>query len=506
MSHSSRIAKNTLYLYLRLLLVMGVSLYTVRIVLQALGVQDYGIYAVAAASVAIFAFISGALSQASQRFLAIDIGQGDHNALGRTFNAILLLHVGVAVLVVLLGETAGLWLFNEKLRIPESRLVAANYAYQCSIAASVLVIMQTPYTALIVAREQLWFFAFAGLLEAILKLLIAFTLLHVAGDKLELYALLILGAALILFLLYAGFSTIGFRPARLRPHRELQVYRNLTGFIGWSFIGNAAAAGRTQGVNLLLNVFFGPIANAAYGVMSQVQYAVVSFTGSLQTALSPQIYQNYGRGDLESVHALTTTGSKASFLLLLIVVAPVVHGLDFLLHSWLGIVPDNAAIFVGGVLIVLLIDTASLPLIAALAATGRIKWYQISVGGLLLMNVPLSYLGFLLTGEPEAFLYIAAVLSVFALLLRLLFLRHMIAFRISTYVERTIVPILAVSAFAWFTILGIEKWLGVPDSLTDLVVNSLVISTLILVACLAFGLSKQERTFIFAKLRSAAGK
>lgn len=499
MSRSKRIAKNAIYLYLRLLVVMGVSLYTVRVVLHALGVQDYGLYGVAAASVAIFAFIGGALSQASQRFLSIDIGRGDQAALARTFSASFVLHLGVALIVLMLSETFGLWLFNSQLNIPPLRLAAANHAYQLSIFSSVLMILQTPFIALIVAREELWFFALVGMLEAIAKLGVAYAVLNFEGDRLELYALFILLSSIALFCLYVGFSLIKFKEARLRLHSEWNAYKEMAGFVGWSFIGNAAVAGRTQGVNLLLNVFFGPLANAAYGVMTQVQNAVNSFTNSLQTALSPQIYQSYGKGRTDDFHNLTIVGSKISFMLLLILVVPILHGLDFLLRSWLGAVPEHAVEFVRGILIVLLIDTASLPLIAALAATGKIKWYQISVGGLLLLNVPVSYFAFRATGRPEVFIFVAIILSLVALALRLLFLRTLVSLAVTDYCQRVVLPVLVIGAFS-FTVLRLaERVLGQPESLLDVLVSAAIILPTVVVGCFVLGVTRQEKIYVFNK-------
>lgn len=501
MSRSKRIAKNTIYLYMRLLIVMGVSLYTVRVVLRALGVQDYGLYGVASASVAIFAFIGGALSQASQRFLSIDIGRGDQAALTRTFSASFVLHLGVALVVVLLSETFGLWLFNTQLNIPPSRLMAANHAYQLSIISSVLMILQAPFIALIVAREELWFFALVGMLEAISKLGVAYAVLNFEGDRLELYALFILLSSIALFFLYVGFSLIKFKEARLRPSLEWSTYKDMAGFVGWSFIGNAAVAGRTQGVNLLLNVFFGPLANAAYGVMTQVQNAVNSFANSLQTALSPQIYQSYGKGRTDDFHNLTIVGSKISFMLLLVLVVPILHGLDYLLRIWLGTVPEHAFEFVRGILIVLLIDTASLPLIAALAATGKIKWYQISVGGLLLLNVPVSYFAFSATGQPEVFIFVAIILSLVALVLRLLFLRTLVSLRVRDYAQRVVLPVMAIGAFSFAVLWLAERFFGQPGSLADVLKSTATILPSVVVGCFALGATRQEKTYVFNKAR-----
>lgn len=501
MSRSKRIAKNTIYLYVRLLIVMAVSLYTVRVVLHALGVQDYGLYSVAAASVAIFAFIGGALSQASQRFLSIDIGRGDQPALAKTFAAAFTLHLGVAAIVVLLSETLGLWIFNTQLNIPEPRVLAANHVYQLSILSSVLMILQTPFMALIVAREELWFFALVGMLEAISKLVVAYAVLNFEGDRLELYAAFIFLSSIALFLLYVGFAMAKFKEARLRPHADWDAYKDMAGFVGWSFIGNAAVAGRTQGVNLLLNIFFGPLANAAYAVMTQVQNAVNSFTSSLQTALSPQIYQSYGKGRIGDFHSLTLIGSKISFMLLLILVVPIMHALDYLLHNWLGVVPAHADAFVRGIMVVLLIDTASLPLVAALAATGKIKWYQITVGGVLLLNVPISYLAFRTTGRPDVFVYVAIILSVVALLLRLIFLRRLVSLRVGEYGQRVALPVIAVSAFSFALLMLAKRVLGEPQSLPDVAVSTGAILPLVILGCFLLGVTRQEKVYVINKAK-----
>lgn len=500
MSHYSRIAKNTFYLYFRLLVVMAVSLYTVRVVVNALGFVDYGIYGVAAANVAIFTFISGALSQASQRFLSIDIANEDPVALSKTFSSIVILHFAVAVFVVFLTETLGLWFFNNVLNIPDSRVAAANIAYQFSVASSVVVILQMPYIALIVAREQLWFFSFVGVLEALLKLAGAYIVLNIASDKLELYGALMFLSAVMLFFLYFIYSRIKLKEAKLLPHFEWAVYRQLAGFMGWSFIGNAAVAGRNQGVNLLLNVFYGPLVNAAYGIMMQVLNAVNSFTNSLQTAISPQIYKSYGKGDFARLFSLTAIGSKASFMLLLLLVAPITFGLEFLLFTWLGAVPEYTVNFVRGILIVLLIDAASLPLIAALASTGKIKWYQITVGGALLMNVPLCYMGFVITNKPESFLAIAVFVSTTALILRLIFLKRLISFSISNYVKNVVLRIVALGTSVYTVILSFQAVTGAPSSLFSFSSGATIVLIMTVILSISIGLSAHERKWLFGKI------
>lgn len=489
----SKIARNTAFLYVRMLIVMGTSLYTVRIVLSALGVQDFGIYTVAAAVIGLLTFLNGTMSQAAQRFLSIDIGKNDSAALRKTFNATLGAHIIIAIFVIIAGETLGAWLLNHKLAIPPARMSAANDALHFSVAAAAMLVLQTPFSALIIAREKMWFFSLVSLLEALLKLGIAFLVSHSSLDRLTLYAALVLVAGVLTGLTYAVFCLRAFSEARLQLHRDSEVYLKLFSFTGWSFIGSLSSACRNQGSNILLNLFFGTIANASHGVMSHAQTAATTFMNSFQMALSPQIYQCYARRELAQMRSLVFLGSKLNFVLLIIIIAPVMHCMTFLLNAWLQHPPTHAHIFVKLILVMLLSEAVSQPLMTAAAATGNIKWYQIIVGGTILLNLPLSYVAYTKGAPPEAFLYIAICITLVTLAQRVFFLRSMIGMRAIKFATKVLVPLLLTTAAVAGLLLALDMLGLEPRSPLQMFIIGPAVAIGTAAICLALAVSSSER-------------
>lgn len=485
---------------------MATTLYTLRLVLQALGIQDFGIYGVAAASVTMLAFVNHAMAQAAQRFLSMDLGVGNLAGANVTFNVTLGIHIAGAVSVLVVGETIGLWLLNNKLSIPSDRILAANAVFHLSLATCIFQIIQAPFSALVIAHEKMWFFSLASVVDAVLKLAAAYLVLAWSGDRLVLYAALILLGSLLLLLFHAVFCLRHFKEARPRLYWRRDDYVRQLSFIGWSMFGNLASAARTQGVNILLNIFFGPAANAAHGVMSQTQSAVSAFSNSFQTALSPQIYQRFARSEIRGMHHLVCAGSRFSLILMLVVIVPAYYHTESLLKVWLTQVPTHAVAFVRGILIVVLLESMSLPLISAAAATGRIKWYQIIVGGALLLNLPLSYIAFRVTGNPESFIVIAIALAFLTLLLRLWFLKGMIEFDISNYARSTVLPSVVVVGLS---ALGLAIFYAVrppQDSLPQIAFDSAVLFMVTAGVSIIFGLTQLEKEFLFRKASQLAKK
>ncbi|WP_295520328.1 lipopolysaccharide biosynthesis protein [uncultured Stenotrophomonas sp.] len=502
MSGSKRIVRNTIFLYIRMLVVMGTSLYTVRVVLHALGVDDFGILGIAGSLIALLSFLNGAMSQAAQRFLSVDIGRGDSIALGRTFNATLATHAAIAAGVVIVAETAGLWFLTTHINIPDERISAAAFVYHCSVASAAILILQTPFNALVVAREKMWFFSAISILEAALKLIVAWLVSHISGDRLMAYGALLLGSAAAIFLSHAVFCRLRFEEARLSPHRDLATYRALTGFISWSFVGNLASVSRNQGVNVLLNIFFGPIANAAHAVMTQSQTAATAFANSFQMALNPQIYQTYARSELERMQELVRVGSKLNFLLLLLATAPVLHSTQYLLDVWLGTPPPMTATFVQWMLVTLLIDSISQPLITAAMATGVIKKYQILVGGTIIMTIPLSFVAFSVTSDPKSFLYISAAISIVTLGMRVALLRSMINFDSLQFVKNTLIPIALASIAPIVFSAAWSACFGEVETMQSMLCSAALIASSTLFAAVFFGLTSPERSFVLQTIRN----
>src|SRR5690606_19286013 len=355
MSESKRIVKNTMFLYIRMFLIMGITLYTSRIVLKELGVSDYGIYSLVGGFVAMLGFFNSAMSTATQRYLSFDLGKGDYNQLKKTFSVTLTIHIAIAILGLLLAETIGLWYVNYKMVFPVDRVFAVNVVYQFSILTFVLNIIQVPYNALIIARERMNIYAYVSILEAALKLAIVFLLVF-GTDKLILYAILTFVVALIIRLIYQVYCRRQFQESRYKFEYNKAYYKELISYSGWNLFGNIAAVAKCQGVNIVLNLFFGTVVNAAYGITNQVYSAVNMFVSNFQLALNPQIIKNYSQGNLEQSHYLILQGSKFSFYLMLIIVSPIILNVDFILEIWLVNPPEYTSVFVQLCLLNILID------------------------------------------------------------------------------------------------------------------------------------------------------
>ena len=311
--NNKRIAKNTLLLYVRMLFMMGISLYTSRVVLNTLGIEDYGIYNVVGGVVAMFGFINGSMSSATQRYITFALGKGDKQRLQTVFSTTLQIHTLIALIIILLGETIGLWFLYNKMQIPADRMDAAFWVLQCSIISTVVMIVSVPYNADIIAHEKMSAFAYISILEVVLKLMIVYMLVIFSFDKLILYSFLILSIQVLIRFCYSIYCNRHFEETKYKNVWDKSLFKEMTGFAGWSMFGNLAGVLFNQGLNMLLNVFFGPVVNAARGVAVQVQNAVQQFVGNFQMALNPQITKTYAQGDLESMHKLMYRSAKFSF-------------------------------------------------------------------------------------------------------------------------------------------------------------------------------------------------
>ena len=329
--NNKRIAKNTLMLYIRMLFTMVVSLFTSRVVLQTLGVEDYGIQNVVGGVITMFTFINGGMVSSTQRYLNFEIAKGNAERLRSVFNTALQIHALIAVVIITLGETVGLWFLLEKLVIPEERMTAAMWVYQCSIIACVVNILSVPYNADIIAHEKMSAFAYISILDVTLKLIIVYLLVVSPIDKLIAYAILTLLVQMLIRYVYTRYCNKHFQESFVEWKLNKPLFKEMLSFAGWSFWGNLAGILYTQGLNMMLNIFFGPVVNAARGIAVQVQASVQQFVSGFQTALNPQITKNYASGDLEQMHSLMFRSARFSFLLLFFLSLPVLLETDFLL-------------------------------------------------------------------------------------------------------------------------------------------------------------------------------
>lgn len=430
---------------------MLVSLYTSRVVLNTLGVEDYGTYNVIGGVVTMFGFFNGAMVSATQRFLSFEIGRNDYAQLRRTFNATLIIHIAIAFLVFILAETIGLWFLNNYLVISVGRMEAARWIYHLSVLSFMIAILQVPFNAIIIAHERMKVYAYVSILEVLLKLGIVFMLTLIAFDKLKLYGILLLLVTVIIASIYRIYSQIQFSETRFDFVKDKALYKILISYSGWNLFGNIASVAKGQGVSIILNLFFGTVVNAAQGIANQFYAAVNSFVNNFQMASNPQIIKSYASDNRESMINLVLRTSKFSFYLLFMLTLPVMLEIDYILRIWLKLVPEYTSIFTILILINALIDSVSGPLMTSLQATGKIKVYQSLVGVLLILILPISYL-FFKAGYPPLYTFIVSIaISIIALCLRLLLTKKQISeFSIPRFLTEVLLrnfPIIILTAF-----------------------------------------------------------
>lgn len=398
--NTKRIAKNTLMLYVRMLFSMLVSLYTSRVVLNTLGVEDYGIYNVVGGVVGMLGFLNASMSGATSRFLTFELGRGDSIRLKETFSSALIIHISIALIVFVIAETAGLWFLENKLVIPESRMTAAHIVYQLSIFSTMLGITQVPYNATIIAHEKMNVYAYVEILNVCLRLLIVYLLVIGDFDKLILYAILTFGVSMLIMGIYRIYCTRHYKETKFHFIWRKDILKPMLNFSGWDLYGNASVMARTQGVSMLLNLFFGPLMNAAAGIATQVQGAVMAFANNFIVAARPQIVKQYASGEYESMFHLLKNSITLSFTLLSLLSIPLMCETNFVLKIWLGIVPDYAVIFCNYTLLFNIFASISVLLVSVVHATGKIFRPSFINGSLYLLVIPFTYIAFRLGYEP----------------------------------------------------------------------------------------------------------
>lgn len=444
--NNRRIAKNTVALYVRMAVTLLVQLYTSRVVLQVLGVEDFGIYNAVGGVVAMLAFINSSMSLAVQRYLSYDLGRGDMLSLNRTFNLSLLIHGLIAVVVALLAETGGYYFLTHYMKFPAARYEAACWVFHFSVLACCIRFFQVPYTALVISFERMGIFAYLSIGEAVLGLAIVYMLQVGTYDKLELYAVLVFGVTLLITILYAVYSLLRIREVRLRPMWDKSLFRRLLGFASWSALGELAWAATGQGVNVVLNLFFGPVVNASRGIAYQVHAGVNRFTQSFQMAVNPQIIKQYAAGNVRGMEVLVFRSTCFSYYLLLLLVLPLFLRTEYVLGLWLGQVPPHLPAFCRLMLLGAVTDILSNLQTTVAKAYGRIRNYQLVVAGVLMLNLPLSYAALRLGAPAESVFLVYIGVSVSLLFVRLYLIRRMVGLRVRDYLRGVLLPVLRVSA------------------------------------------------------------
>ena len=497
--NNKRIAKNTLLLYFRMLFMMSVSLYTSRVVLNTLGVVDYGINNVVGGVIAMLGFLTGSLGAASSRYITYDLGKGDMAVMKRTFGNILSIHFILAGIVLVVGETLGLWFMSTQLQIPSERMTAAMWVYQFSIFSSILAVISVPYNATIIAHEKMSAFAYISIVDAVLKLLIVYLLLVIPYDKLIIYAILFFCIQAFDRIVYGVYCSRHFEETRTRPSYDGKLFKEIFAFAGWTMNGNLAVIGYTQGLNILLNMFFGPAINAARGIAVQVQGVCQQFCSNFQMALNPQLTKSYAQGDFKDMHRLLVKSSKFSFYILFFIVLPLMLEAGFVLKVWLGIVPEHTVTFLRLILVVGLLYTLSNPILVSVHATGKLKRFQIIEGSMLLSIVPIAYILLKFFGiRPEYVFVVHIIVELFTQYARLRIVLPMISVQLSDYVKSVIVPILKVLVLS--PIIPIVIYNVMQQSVLKFFVVCFVCVIYVSIVIYFIGCTYNERLFLHNKM------
>lgn len=477
----NQIAKNTIYLYLRQLILLLVSLYTVRIVLEVLGVENYGIYNVIAGFVSMFNIVCTNLNITTQRYLSYSIGSQNDNEISRCFTNSFTLHLIFGILVVVLLETIGLLGFDY-LNIPEDRHVAAMFVFQISVLTMFLSITQVPYNALVIANERMQVFAYISLVEGILKLALVFLLMHIKSDILIVYAVLMFAVQALVISTYRVYCVRELKTqSRLkRQSIDKGTMKEMIQFSGWSLLTSSSWVLKAQGVNMVLNIFFGAAINAARGVANQIISVVTSFMLNFQMAANPKINQYYAKGELDEMQALVFQSIKISFMLLLIAFVPIWIEINSILSIWLVDVPAYTTVFIHIIIVELIIDSATGPLATAVRASGKVKKYSIMDFSILIWNVPVCWIVFKLGYGPQYAYVVSLVITTIAVVARHLIvfsqlsyswklywncvlMRELIIFALAILVTAIVYPFLPEQAIAVqiFGIIGIALFLAI---------------------------------------------
>ena len=496
--NSGRMLKNTVILYARMALMMCISLYTSRVVLQTLGVEDYGIYNVVGGVVVMFSFLNDGMTVSTLRFLTFELGKGNQQRLNDIFVTSLHIHLIVSAAIVLLSETVGLWFMMEELVIPVERMTAAQWCYQLSIFTAVVSIMSYPYNAAIIAHEKMSAFAYISLLDAILKLMLVYLLLAFSYDRLILYAVLFAAEKLLIRMVYNVYCTRHFDECHYRWGHDKQLFRQMFSFAGWSMWGNLACIGFTQGLNMLLNVFFGPVVNAARAVAIQVQGAVSQVASNFQMAINPQITKTHASGQSDETNSLIFRSTRFTFCLLLIICLPIMVESPLLLKLWLGEVPEFAVEFVVLLLMISLVEQTTNPLATAVMATGKIKKYELVNGSLMMTIVPIAYGVLYFGGAPWTVFVVYLVVASIASVIRFLMAASLIHINMRAYLSKALSRCLLVLLLSCIAPVFLISVVG-----EGIIEGVIVFSVTFVITCLTsylVGLDTEERAMIRSKL------
>lgn len=498
--NNKRIAKNTMMLYMRMLFSMLVTLYTSRVILDKLGVSDFGIYNVVGGIATIFTFVNTAMTSSTQRFLVFELGKKEKSKINEVFSLSVMNHLVMAVIIVILCETLGLWFLDNKLNIPDERMVAATICFHVSIAITALMVINTPFNADVIANEKMSFFAYISIIEVICRLLVVYLISWISYDRLISYSFLLLFVQILINICYYVYCRSMFSESRFRLVRNWKLQKEMLCFSSWTLIGNLSNVLNNQGLNFLLNMFFGPVVNAARGIAMQCQNAILRFGANFQIAIHPQITKAYAARDFERSRSLFYKSIEYTFYLLFFLSLPVLMEIDFILSIWLKVVPENTSMMLRFMLLASIIDCISNPAICIAEATGNIKKFQLISYSVAISILPVSYIVFKVGGNLEIVFALTVLFSLITFIIRFLLIKKIIKTSIPEFLKKVVlkfITIIITSSFIPIILLYVmdDGWLKFL-----LVVTISFLATII--SYWIIGFSNNEKSFVLKKIQA----
>jgi O-antigen/teichoic acid export membrane protein len=495
-SNSKRIVKNTVILYARMIVIMLITLFSSRIILHALGTEDYGLYNVVGGVVMMLGFLKSSLTSSTQRFLSYEMGRqdSDENRLQHVFSLCLTTHILIAIVIIVLAETIGLWFLNTHIQIPDDRITAANWVFHYSVISLALSMITVPYHACVISHEKMSFFALVSIIDAILKLVFAYAIMVSPTDRLSFYAFLMMFTNVVNIYLYWLYSTKHFSESKYVWFWDTKTFKKIFSFSGWTILGQLAVVGSAQGKSVLVNIFHSVTANAAMGIAQQVNSALASLTSNFQTAFQPQLTKSYSAKEYEQLNNLIFVTSKISFFLLFIVSFPIMLNIDWVLNIWLVEVPQYSGIFCNLYIVASILNALATPLWISVYATGKIKHYQLAVTVAYFAELFVVYLFFKAGYPPTTAFVIKAVLNAVMVFIRLYFANHNLeSFSISCYAKRVMAP---VSFSTIMTLIVAFFLMRLADELLMRLFLTLIVTLISILLAYMVGLNENEKQIV----------
>lgn len=499
-NNTKRIAQNTIFLYFRTIIILLVNLYMSRVILENLGITDYGVYNAVGGVIAMFSVVSGALSSSISRFITFELGKENSPRLHNIFSSSLNIQIGIAFLIIFISEPIGIWFLNNHMNIPLDRINAANWVLQCSLITFCINLISVPYNACIIAHEKMSAFAYISILEAILKLIVAFTLPIILFDKLIIYAILLVIVAIIVRSTYSIYCKRNFDECHYKFIYDKELLKEMTGFAGWNFLTNTAYIFNTQGVNILINLYFGVALNAARGIATHVEGAVMQFVNNFTMALNPQITKSYAQGNKQEMFSLVCLGSKFSCFLMMFFAIPLIFEADYILSLWLKNVPLHTVTFVQLSVIAAIIDKMGITCTTACLATGKAKEYTIWISAVGSLMFFLTWTCFFMGLAPESAYISYMITYVLVNATRLIIMKKLHGFPISMFIKEVICKVLLSVPLAIIIPFFITKM--IEPSFLRLIITATCCTISTTISVLFVGLKVSERKVLFNKLIS----